>query len=243
MLNALIVEDDPVQRHSMRQSLERRFPSMQLVWTVGDDEAMRQVALRHFDLIFLDVRQPRGGELVLIQTIKTFSPESVICVIARHARAGFQDTVLRHGADYFVVEGDEDAGELADLVESLLRPSFLTLIVDSDEPSRRQLNTLLAIRWPAMAVAEATDAAAGVARATALKPDLVLLELGLPGARGIDVVHGIRRASPDATLIGMADDAPPPGSGVDHCVPLSPAGHTELLAIVNALRPGRLLHQ
>jgi DNA-binding NarL/FixJ family response regulator len=222
---------------------------MQIVGTASEEEALRQVALRHFDLIVLDIRQPRGGEFVLIQAIKTFFADSVICVIAGRDTAWRRDSALRHGADHFMTEEGATAGELADLVDSLLRSSFLTLIVDRDEPSRSQLTALLAARWPAMAVAVAADAGEGVGRATALKPDLVLLELGLPGGRDLEVVHGIRNGSPRATLVGMADDASPPclnaviRSGMDHCVPLSPAGHTELLEIVKALRPGRLLHQ
>jgi DNA-binding NarL/FixJ family response regulator len=48
---------------------------------------------------------------------------------------------------------------------------------------------LLSVYWPIMIVAEAVDAATGLGHTAELKPDLVLLELGLPDV--LDLVRDI----------------------------------------------------
>jgi DNA-binding NarL/FixJ family response regulator len=92
-------------------------------------------------------------------------------------------------------------------------------------------------------VAEASDETTGLGHLTALKPNLVLLELGLTGPGSNLLAHAIRARSPQTTLIGLTDDLFPASRsmahdcGVDHCVSLTPMGHTELMAIVDRLQP------
>jgi hypothetical protein len=70
-----------------------------------------------------------------------------------------------------------------------------------------------------------------------------LLELGLTGSSNALLARDIRARSPQTTLIGLADDLFPASHGmahdfgVDHCISLTPMGHTELMAIVDCLQP------
>jgi len=50
-------------------------------------------------------------------------------------------------------------------------------------------------------VGEAADGPEAVQKARALKPDLVLLDLGLPTLNGVDAAHQIGRTTPDAKII------------------------------------------
>lgn len=246
MLNTLIVEDNAADRHSLHQLLAGHFPSMQIVEAADGEEAMRQVGSRHFDLIFIDVDLQSGHEFILTQAIRTFFADSLICAIAGQEVSEHRNAALRYGADYFMVKSESTEAEIRGLIESLLRPRFATLIIDSDTVSRGQLSMLFSVRWPDMVVAEAPDAESGVGQAKGLKPDMVLLELDLPGANAVEVARRIHTVSPQATLIGMTDDDALPAcrataliSGVDYCVPLTPEGHTELSVIVSSLQPRR----
>jgi hypothetical protein len=74
----------------------------------------------------------------------------------------------------------------------------------------------------------------------------VLLELDFSARWHVaEQVRDIRARSPAATLIGMTCDAsqacraPAIACGVDHCVPVTPVGHTRLVTIVNAMQPER----
>jgi DNA-binding NarL/FixJ family response regulator len=107
---------------------------------------------------------------------------------------------------------------------------------------------LLSVRWPVMIVAEAANAAEGLDHAAVLKPDLVLLDLGLQDTRIAELVQDIRRVSTEARFIGMTSDdlqahrVRAMGCGMDYFVPLGPSGHTELAVIVHALQPGPAHH-
>ena len=64
------------------------------------------------------------------------------------------------------------------------------LVVDDEPQIRRALSTNLRARG--FEVAEAATGEEALRIAAERKPDLVVLDLGLPGIDGIDVVHGLR---------------------------------------------------
>jgi DNA-binding NarL/FixJ family response regulator len=248
MLNTLIVEDNSSYRQSLRQLLAERFPAMQIAEAEDGEEALRQALSMHFDLIFTDIRLPRGNGLDLTRAIKTVLVDSVICVITSHDILEYREAAFHNGADHFMVKGESTEAEIVGLVESWLRTRFIALIMVSDASCREQLNRLLSIHWPAMVVTEAISAASGLDHVTTLKPDMVLLELGLSGSGVYDLIRDIRAQCPDVTLIGMTDAGSPAwqatanGHGVDYCVSLTPIDHPELVAIVNALQAEQTRH-
>jgi DNA-binding NarL/FixJ family response regulator len=248
MINVLIAEDNAAYRQSLHQVLTGRFPFMQITETADGMDALHQALARHYDLIFMDIRLPQGNGLDLTRAIKAVFDDSIICVITSYDIPEYRDVALRNGADRFMVKGDSTGEEIVAMVESLLQERFRTLIIVDDALCRRQLTILLSIRWPVMIVAEAANAAEGLERAAVLKPDLVLLDLGLPEIRVAKLVQDIREASAQARFIGMTTDdlqalrARAMGCGVDYFVPLGPMGHTELAVIVHALQPGGVHH-
>src|SRR5215831_18191485 len=68
------------------------------------------------------------------------------------------------------------------------------LVVDDEPPIRRFLRTSLSASG--YRVVEAEDAAGGMRLLTAEKPDLVILDLGLPDRSGLDLISEIRKRSP-----------------------------------------------
>jgi DNA-binding NarL/FixJ family response regulator len=248
MINVLIAEDNAAYRQSLHQVLTGRFPFMQITETADGMDALHQALARHYDLIFMDIRLPQGNGLDLTRAIKAVFDDSIICVITSYDLPEYRDAALRNGADRFMVKGDSTGEEIVSMVESVLQTRYRALVLVSDALFRRQLGVLLSIRWPVMIVAEAANAAEGIDRAAVLKPDLVLLDLGLLETRGAELVQAIREVSTDARFIGMtADDLQAyrvraMGCGVDYFVPLGPDGHTELTVIVHALQPGPAHH-
>lgn len=248
MINVLIAEDNAAYRQSLHQALTERFPFMQITETADGMEALHQALARHYDLIFMDIRLPQGNGLDLTRAIKAVFDDSIICVITSYDLPEYRDAAFRNGADRFMVKGDSSGEEIVAMVESLLQERFRTLIIVDDTLCRRQLAALLSVRWPVMIVTEAANMAEGLDRATVLKPDLVLLDLGLPDVHVAELVRGIREASAQTRFIGMTTDdlqvfrARAMGCGVDYFVPLGPTGHTELATIVHALQPGQARH-
>ena len=248
MINVLIAEDNAAYRQSLHQVLTGRFPFMQITETADGADALHQALARHFDLIFMDILMPQGNGLDLTRAIKAVFDDSIICVITGYDLPEYRDAAFHNGADRFMVKGDSTGEEIVAMVESLLQARYRTMVVVSDTLHRRQLTTLLSLRWPVMIVIEATNEAEGLGHATVLKPDLVLLELGLPESRIAELVRDIRDVSARARFIGMTTDdlqahrVQAMGCGVDYFVPMGPDGHTELAAIVHALQPDQVHH-
>jgi DNA-binding NarL/FixJ family response regulator len=247
-MNALIVEDNAAYRQSLRHLLAGRFPSMQIAEAPDGKDALRHGLSRRFDLVFVDIRLPDVNGLALTKTIKSMFVNAMVCVITSYDILEYREAAFKNGADHFMVKGESTEKEIVELVESWLRTRFISLIIVNDALYRKQLKLLLSIHWPVMLVAEAEDAEGGLGHAVSLNPDLVLLDLGLAGQGVVDMVSKIRDGCPHALLIGMTDESMPAvgasasKSGIDHCVPLSPIGHTELVAILNAMPPKPTRH-
>lgn len=58
-------------------------------------------------------------------------------------------------------------------------------------------------------VAEAADGLEAVQKAQELKPDLILLDICLPGLNGIEVAHQVSRLVPSATIVFVSQNNDP----------------------------------
>jgi two-component system KDP operon response regulator KdpE len=118
---------------------------------------------------------------------------------------------------------------------SVISPS---VVVIEDEPQiRRFLRT--ALETEGCAVAEAGTARQGLVKAGTRKPDLIILDLGLPDRDGVDVVRDVRAWSSVPILIlsarsGEGDKVAALNAGADDYL-TKPFGVAELLARVRAL--------
>jgi DNA-binding NarL/FixJ family response regulator len=74
------------------------------------------------------------------------------------------------------------------------------VIADDHEPTRVLLRTLIELEGMEV-VAEAEDGHEAVELAVRHEPDVVLLDLNLPGLDGIAAAHRIRAACPQARLL------------------------------------------
>ncbi|WP_329624231.1 response regulator transcription factor [Streptomyces sp. NBC_01255] len=76
------------------------------------------------------------------------------------------------------------------------------LLVDDHQVVRRGLRTFLEVQDDIEVVGEASDGAEGVARAEELRPDVVLMDVKMPGTDGIEALKRLRDlANPARVLI------------------------------------------
>ena len=81
-------------------------------------------------------------------------------------------------------------------------PSFIRiLIVEDFQPFRRIIRAELAQRAEFQIVGEVADGLEAVQKAVELQPDLVMIDIGLPGLNGVEAARRIHRAVPGAKLL------------------------------------------
>ena len=80
------------------------------------------------------------------------------------------------------------------------------LLVDDFVPFRSYLRVLLKIASALEIVGEAGDGAEAIQKSEQLKPQIVLLDLSMPGMSGIEAAKEIRKVSPSSKIIFLTDE-------------------------------------
>ncbi|MCX5225365.1 response regulator transcription factor [Streptomyces sp. NPDC006553] len=75
------------------------------------------------------------------------------------------------------------------------------LLVDDHQVVRRGLRTFLEVQDDIEVVGEASDGAEGVARAEELRPDVVLMDVKMPGTDGIEALKQLRELDNPAKVL------------------------------------------
>ena len=81
------------------------------------------------------------------------------------------------------------------------------LVVEDHEPFRRVLCDLLRERADVLIVGEAADGLEAVRQAEALRPDVVMLDIGLPLLNGVDAAVRIRAKAPDVKVMFVTNES------------------------------------
>jgi DNA-binding NarL/FixJ family response regulator len=123
--------------------------------------------------------------------------------------------------------------------------SIRIMVVDDHEVARRGIRLVLACNPELVVVSEAADAEEALQQARELRPEIILLDITLPGKSGIQVAASLSATCPECRVIfvsqhdsvQIANDAI--SVGAYGYVVKSDAGH-DLLAAIAAARQGEV---
>ncbi|MGA8728586.1 MAG: response regulator transcription factor [Terracidiphilus sp.] len=87
--------------------------------------------------------------------------------------------------------------------------SIRVLIVDDFELWRLQICRLLKVKSTLIVIGEAADGLEAVQKANDLKPDLIVLDIGLPKLNGIEAAKRILKLSPYSKIIFLSQNQDP----------------------------------
>jgi CheY-like chemotaxis protein len=79
--------------------------------------------------------------------------------------------------------------------------SFRTLIVEDNTSFRRILKDILLRRFPGLPVEEAGEGVEALHKVTALPPDLIFMDIRLPGENGLELTRRIKKDFPKITVV------------------------------------------
>jgi DNA-binding NarL/FixJ family response regulator len=132
-----------------------------------------------------------------------------------------------------------DRGKIGTLMSSVR-----VLVVEDYEPFRQFITSMLQQRPELQVICEVSDGLEAVRKAQELQPDLILLDIGLPGLNGIEAARRIRRLAPDSKLVFVSQESS--ADVVQEALRLGALGYvvkahagSELLAAVETVRQGR----
>jgi DNA-binding NarL/FixJ family response regulator len=81
------------------------------------------------------------------------------------------------------------------------------LVVDDFAPFRQLISSTLETMRDLQLIGEASDGLEAVQKALELKPDLILMDVGLPSLNGIEAARQIRGLVPDAKIIFLSQES------------------------------------
>jgi DNA-binding NarL/FixJ family response regulator len=89
-----------------------------------------------------------------------------------------------------------------------LQPTLVRiLVVDDFGPIRQFVCAALAKRQHLQVVGEASDGLEAIQKAVELKPDLILLDIGLPTLNGLEAARQIRKLVPESKIIFLSQES------------------------------------
>jgi two-component system, NarL family, response regulator NreC len=89
-------------------------------------------------------------------------------------------------------------------------PSLRILLADDHVTVRHGLKLLIDSQPDMKVIAEASDGNAAVERAVALKPDVIVMDISMPGMNGLAATRMLKKLQPGAAIVTLtrhADDA------------------------------------
>ena len=116
------------------------------------------------------------------------------------------------------LDGNQDTHNGFRSEQSSQRPSvnhtsaaqWRILLVDDDQGTRQLLQDILEKYADIAIIGQAGDGQEAVAMAIEHKPDVILMDIGLPYLDGIEATHCIRRACPHTVIICLTGHFSPP---------------------------------
>ena len=122
--------------------------------------------------------------------------------------------------------------------------SVQILVVEDFEPYRTHITSLLGENSGFRVVGEVGDGLQAVQRAQELSPDLILLDIGLPGLNGIDAAREILQRIPESKILFLTQESS--ADIVREALNLGARGYVvkaqaarELLAAIGAVLQGK----
>jgi len=85
--------------------------------------------------------------------------------------------------------------------------SVRILVVEDFAPFLQFISTALATRQDLQVICEVSDGLEAVRKAQELRPDLILLDIGLPSLNGIEAARQIRKLVPESKIIFLTQES------------------------------------
>jgi len=119
MAKTLLVEDNIPFRKSFKETLQARFPSLEILEAGDGKEALQQIEAFSPNLVFMDIKLPGENGLVLTKRIKTEHPEIIVVILTSYDLPEYREAAFQYHANHFFTKTSLTR-EIVEVVESVL---------------------------------------------------------------------------------------------------------------------------
>ena len=120
MNQILIVEDSTIFRTLLKETLQSRFPSVEILEAADGGDAMQKIAAHVPEVIFMDVKLPGESGLDLTAKIKAKYPHVIVIILTSYDTPEYREAAGKANANYFLAKGSSSKEGILTLVESIL---------------------------------------------------------------------------------------------------------------------------
>ena len=119
--------------------------------------------------------------------------------------------------------------------------TYRTLIVEDNDSFRQALKSLLSSRYPSMSFKEARDGKEALDEVNAFDPDLIFMDIKLPGESGLELTKRIRHSNFKVKIIILTSyDLPEYREaarlgGADHFLTKASSKASEIFSLIDNL--------
>lgn len=210
----LIIDDHPLLRKGLRQ-LAEFSPEIEVVGEADNGrEGLAMVQEIQPDVVLLDQYMPGMNGLEVLKALKRLDPAPKVIMLT--VSDAMEDAVaaLRGGADGYLLK-DMDPEEIlhrlcemedgrpilspriAERLGNTLQSRVQSIVIIDDHPLLRKGLRQLADFSPEFEIVGETDnGEQGLTMVREIQPDLVLLDLYMPGMGGLDVLQALKQLEP-----------------------------------------------
>jgi DNA-binding NarL/FixJ family response regulator len=118
-LRVLIVEDSTLFRQLLKETMQDRFPSVEIYEAGNGEEAFQRIEASCPDLIFMDIRLPGENGLELTKKVKARYPNISVIILTGYDLPEYRE-FARQYADYFFSKDSSTTENIFTLVKSIL---------------------------------------------------------------------------------------------------------------------------
>lgn len=109
-----------IYRKILKETLQVRFPKMEIIEASDGNEALKEISLYPPDLIFMDIKLPKFNGLELTKIIKDQYPNVPIIILTSYDLPEYSEAIFQYSADFFLSKASITKEGIISLVESIL---------------------------------------------------------------------------------------------------------------------------
>lgn len=206
MIKILVVDDEREICASIKKPFE--YLGFTVFTATTAKKALDVFEKKKPKIVFLDIIMPDIDGLDLLKDFKAIDPSVIAIMVTAKGDDETRKKALELGADEFMTKpfgtndlrsvAMEKIGMLLDKGGHMQKPCIL--IVDDEQKARDNLREFITPRYECE-ITEAEDGKTAVERVKKVSPDIILLDIRMPGISGIDIIKEIKQIVPDSRII------------------------------------------